>query len=226
MHMSLDTQEKNEFIKKFENDIINNSANVVYLKALAALVRHSSKLNVNISEITEDMLEDDTKVRLLLSEFKESWAELASNQSTEEVRTYKTGQLAEFFGVSQTAINKWIREGRFVGIKRTKENMHINIPETTRYVNRGGKSFTVAEIVSKYNSEAEEEKALEDRDQGLEEFEFLVNQCARYEEKYGGELHRTLLNKAESELSPEERTDKAAWHYFSERLNDGRKDKD
>jgi hypothetical protein len=224
MDMSLDVQEKQVFIKKFEQDIINNDhdSNVVYLKAFLSLIQNSSKINIDISKISEDNLNNTDDVRNLLSEIKEKWVKIATNSDfVTEVKSYKTGQLSKFFGVSQTAINKWIKEGRFIGIERTEENKHIRIPETTKYKNRGGKIFTVKEIVDMYEREIAEQERLLENDHDLNEFDFLVNHCAYYERKYGGEYHRTLGLKPDQELKPEERTDKAAWAYFEKRIANG-----
>ncbi len=224
--MSLDVQEKNIFMEKFEKNIINdNESNIVFLKACLKLLEESPRFKIDSSKVNNYILSDPEKVRKLLSEIKERWAELASDDAyVEEVVTYKTGQLAKFFDVSQTAINKWIKEGRFIGIERAKEGQHIRIPETASYRNPAGKVIPLIKIIESYEREIQRERDLEESDLDLNEFDFLVYQSAELEEKYGGDFQLTLGAKPDEELTPEERRDKEVWKYFTMRLEHVRRE--
>lgn len=53
---------------------------------------------------------------------------------------YKTSQLAEIFGVSVTAVNNWIDEGRFIDFTR-EPHKHARIPHFTMFRHRDGRGI-------------------------------------------------------------------------------------
>jgi transposase len=46
-------------------------------------------------------------------------------------KSYSTGELAKYYDVSITAINKWINQGRFKNIERAEKNKQLRISENT-----------------------------------------------------------------------------------------------
>lgn len=66
---------------------------------------------------------------------------------------YTTGELSKYFGVSITAINKWIDQGSFIGVERLEKNKQIRISENTLWKSRNGNTIPVKQIVETYIEE-------------------------------------------------------------------------
>ncbi|MFJ5772543.1 hypothetical protein [Psychrobacillus sp. NPDC093180] len=119
---------------------------------------------------------------------------------------FSVGQLSKIFGVSIFTINDWIQEGRFINVKNSEKS---RIVPSTLWLSRGGKLYTVAEILNEWEVEKEKQGANEyDKD----EDKFLSDQITLYERKYEGNFENTLGLK--EELSWEEETDKVVWSYL------------
>lgn len=123
-------------------------------------------------------------------------------------------QLSIIFGVSITTINNWIRDGRFLGVRKTDKNTHIPVVLSTLWLSRQGELYSVADILKEWIDEQEK--------QGENEFDknevkFLVDQMSLYEVKYGGDFECTMESK--EKLSPEEESDKASWDYLRKKFN-------
>ncbi|GEB32538.1 MULTISPECIES: helix-turn-helix domain-containing protein [Brevibacillus] len=132
-------------------------------------------------------------------------------------KEYSTGELATFFGVSQTTINKWIAAGHFNGILRAGENKHVKVPEDTWYHNpASGVRFQVKDAVESWKREQEEWDSREK----VSESELYQRYVDHFEHKYGGKFADTLGKKEWNQLSDEEDTDKSMWAFFLERTRD------
>lgn len=137
----------------------------------------------------------------------------AEDDHTSEWRIYSTSDLSKFFQVSQTTINKWINQNRFIGISR-EPNKHVRINENVEWVSSIGTKIKINEIVEQYEKHHNNPPELtkeEQRDEILLEIEAL-------EKRYGGNLDEKFKNK--KELSFDEERDFGAWTHFSKMLED------
>ncbi|MDP4182727.1 MAG: hypothetical protein Q8942_16770 [Bacillota bacterium] len=129
----------------------------------------------------------------------------------ESSKTYTTGQLAKFFGVSITAINNWIDQGRFIGIKRDSRHKRVRISEDTLWESNTNGRILVRSVVEMWQKEQDKYVPLDkESDQMVleEEIDFFVK-------KYNGKYEDTLMhyeNKTSEQLQ-----DEAEWKYLLRR---------
>ncbi|OPZ83693.1 MAG: hypothetical protein BWY74_04396 [Firmicutes bacterium ADurb.Bin419] len=129
----------------------------------------------------------------------------------ESIKTYTTGQLAKFFGVSITAINNWIDQGRFIGIKRDSRHKQVRIPENTLWESNTNGRILVRSVVEMWQKEQEKYIPLDKESEQIaleEEINFFVK-------KYNGKYEDTLMhyeNKTSEQLQ-----DEAEWKYLLRR---------
>ena len=211
--------EKEQALKysdKLAESIINNEAGPVFYKII-------SNFMLKTTDIVSIM--DDTKIyNLIQSNIKEMMQKNIKEMinimidyatETSSQITYTTGELAKFFGVSITSIHKWIEEGRFVGVSKTKRNKHIRISENTLWKSNSGKTIQVKEIVKMWEKENEKRKKLTNAyDEELE------NEIKWFEEKFGDTLENTLMLKANK--TPEEESLQKEWEYLLRKRNERR----
>lgn len=206
--------------KKFEKQagsftrqlVQNEEFSLLFFKMLANYVDKTSANKFQYSQLNEGNLKDKQS----LVNYVENVLKFMSNIAAEDAMfspTYTTGQLAQYFGVSITTINNWIKEGRFVGVDRPETNKQVRIPSNTMWKSREGKYFSVAQIIEDY------ERENEDMPEAQDETVFLVNQLANYEMKYNGSFQETLGAKHEDLLTAEEASDVETWKYFMKRLD-------
>jgi len=94
---------------------------------------------------------------------------------------YSTGELAKYFGVSITAINKWICEGRFIGVEKKEKNKQIKISSTTEWRALTGQLYPVYEIVNDYKAR---EAQREENSKAKTERQMLLEAIEVFEHKY------------------------------------------
>jgi len=128
-------------------------------------------------------------------------------------KTYTTGELAVYFGVSQTTINKWINQGLFEGVKNPGENKHKKVTEDTWFNSPSGVKFQVKDAVAAWEQEQQEWNAREK----MSEDELYQRYLEHFENKYGGRFEDTLGKKGIEQRTAEEDTDASMWAFFLER---------
>lgn len=141
------------------------------------------------------------------------YVDLYTSSSTESATdaTYKTTYLAEVFGVSVTAINNWIDEGRFVGYRR-EPNKHARIPHFTPFQHRDGLVEPLGLIIERYSREESESFASKD------EKEMLIDEIKLLQQKYNG---KDLDEAFDFEnLTSEQESDSSRWRFYRARLAD------
>ncbi|WP_374016556.1 helix-turn-helix domain-containing protein [Paenibacillus thiaminolyticus] len=67
-------------------------------------------------------------------------------------KTYTSGELAKYFGVSQTTITNWHKEGRFEGITY-HPGKQLRVPEDTRFRLASGGLIPISEVVEMWHKE-------------------------------------------------------------------------
>lgn len=129
----------------------------------------------------------------------------------DSVTNYKTTYLAEVFGVSVTAINNWIDEGRFIGYRR-EPRKHARIPHFTPFQHRDGSVEPLGLIVERYRLQNhnlfadDDEKAL------------LIDEIKSLQQKYGGKDFEEAFDF--DYLTSEQESDVSRWRFYRARLEE------
>lgn len=208
--------EQKEFEKKagtFTQKLVQDEDfSLLFFKVLANYVDKTNANNLQYSQLNESNLKDKKQLVSYVEEVLKFMSTVAVEESVFSP-TFTTGQLAQYFGVSITTINNWIKEGRFVGVERPETNKQVRISANTMWKSRTGKHFSVAQIIEDY------EKENADLPEEQDEKVFLINQLAGYEQKYGGSIQEFLGSRNVETLTAEEESDLEAWKYFTKRFD-------
>jgi excisionase family DNA binding protein len=125
---------------------------------------------------------------------------------------YTIEELAKLFGVSITSINKWVKDGRFQGVKRLGHNKQLRITENTFWKDSRGNCIPIKTIVREYELQKKKDEKFTDED----ELKALFNIIKHFEHKYNGTYEETLKIKVDK--SPLEIRDEDEWVYLLERV--------
>lgn len=209
--------EKNEFVEKTEKIteriFENKKESVLFFKVLVNYLEKTNVNNLQINQLSDRDLENPEKMKDFFSMSLHIMADIAAEES-EFAPTYTTGQLAKYFGVSITTINNWINNGRFKGVNKTGKHAQARISANAIWISKTGKMYPISEIVNDWE---EAQAANGENKFETNEIEFLVEQMALYEGKYGGNFENTLGKV--KKLSPEEETDATTWSYFKDKFD-------
>jgi hypothetical protein len=158
--------------------------------------------------LTEDIPSKE-KLTQLFEMLFETIVEIGNESSY--IKTYKTSDVAKFFGVTIATVNNWIKENRIKGVIKKDKFSHAIIPETAVYITHSNEPITIGEVAEMYHKEMKERLANStENDEMLESLKF-------FKEKYGGSYFETLAKK--KRLTPEEQRDAAEWTYILKRLD-------
>ena len=124
---------------------------------------------------------------------------------------YSISELAKYFGVSTNAINNWIEEGRFLGVKSSIIGSNLKISEIAVWVSAANKNFTVKEVIEMWKGQYSDLENLEPQ----EEHKILLQEIAAFEKRYGGTYEATLKIKDNKTYEDERIEDE--WLYLLER---------
>ncbi|MDU4698359.1 MAG: hypothetical protein E6Y08_21320 [Paenibacillus sp.] len=125
--------------------------------------------------------------------------------------TYRTTDLARIFGVSVTAINNWIDEGRFIGYER-QPRKHARIPHFTPFQHRDGSVEPLGLVMERYMKQ--EHKSFADAD----EMAMLLNEIEALQQKYGGKNFSEAFDS--ERLTSEQESDASRWRFYLARLKE------
>lgn len=189
-----------KYVETMLNSFTNTSDGIDTLKIIINYVAKTSSKQSDLRNIDEKVFEDSKLTVNYLEKAINYMIEVAA----EGEKSYSTGELAKYFGVSITAINKWIKEGRFKDVKRTEKNRQLKISENTLWRSTHGEFISVKEIVEMYGYDT---KISED-----ENLKFIMEDIKFFEEKYGGTFEETL--KVKEKKSPMEEADLREWLYL------------
>ena len=200
---AITAKEKNNSAKYVEtmlNSFTNTSDGINTLKIIINYVAKTSSKQSDLRNVDDKVFEDSK----LTANYLEKAIDYMIEVATEGEKSYSTGELAKYFGVSITAINKWIKEGRFKDVKRTEKNKQLKISENTLWRSTQGEFISVKEIIEMYGDDT---KISED-----ENLKFIMEDIKFFEEKYGGTFEETL--KVKEKKSPMEEADLREWLYL------------
>lgn len=207
----LDVKERKEEYARIFFSPDKLKENLIMFKLISNLVR---KTGGSLSEIDEISLLDASVFEHAQQELIDSLASVASiaTVEAEPILQYSTGQIARFFGVSQTTISNWIAQDRFEGVVRPDIGKHVEIPSDTIFKYPSGRLVCVKEVVDKY--EAKEKRLAANTET---ESDFIERKIKGYEEKYGAiELLREQLEKGVRNAG-DGGLDLDVWEYLMQR---------
>ncbi len=157
----------------------------------------------------EKIFDDQERTKEKLKSMFQLIVKVASNNKSGKV--YTTGQLSKYFGVSVTSINKWINEGRFIGVDRKAQYKQARISEDAVWRSASGENILVKDIIQEYKAQNEKQKISKE-----EEKKELLKEITYFEKKYGGKYEDCMKGKAN--LTYEELQDKQDWEYLQKRI--------
>ncbi|WP_252255123.1 helix-turn-helix domain-containing protein [Clostridium sp. ZBS12] len=204
---AIKAQEK-ENTSKYVNTLINNlmisSDGIDALKIIVNYVAKTSSNQSELKNINEEIFENKNLIKSYLNKTIDYMIEAA----VEEEINYTTGELSKYFGVSITAINKWIDQGRFIGVERLEKNKQVRISENTLWKSRKGNTIPVKQIVETYIEETSSNK---------ERISAMKESIKFFENKYGGSFENVYKNK--KDISPEDEANFREWEYLLSEIN-------
>lgn len=124
------------------------------------------------------------------------------------VKSYSTGELSKYFGVSVAAINNWINEGRFIGLPPKEKNKQVRIAENIKWKSRRGNLITVKEIVDSFEEVTFTEE---------ERINSIKETVQHFEAEYGGKYEDTLKLKADKK--PRDEAIEREWLFLLDELS-------
>lgn len=161
-----------------------------------AIITHASDPNSAVAVAIEDLID---------------YVDLNAQPTVEPdaYGSFKTTYLAEVFGVSVTAINNWIDEGRFVGYKR-EPHKHARIPHFTPFQHRDGTVEPLGLIVERYRHQESQSFADDD------EKAMLNSEIETLRQKYGGKDFEDAFDF--ENLTSQQESDVSRWRFYRVRL--------
>lgn len=204
---AISTKEKanaSRYVKAIKNNLMTSEDGIDVLKIIINYVAKTSSNQSELRTIDEQILKNENLMESYLNKAIDSMIEAA----VEEETSYTTGELSKYFGVSITAINKWIDKGRFIGIERVERNKQIRIPENTLWKSRKGNAIPIKQIVETYVEETFSDK---------ERMNSMKEAIKFFENKYGGAFDDVHKNK--KDMSPEDEANFREWEYLLSEIN-------
>lgn len=196
------TKEKknvSRYVNTIKNNLMTTEDGVDVLKIIINYVAKTSSNQSELRNIDEQILKNESLMESYLNKALDSMIEATVEAET----TYTTGELSKYFGVSITAINKWIDQGRFIGAERLEKNKQIRISENTLWKSRNGNTIPVKQIVDTYI-----EKNISDE----ERINSIKDAIEFFEKKYGGIFE--VVSKTMKDISPEDEANFREWEYL------------
>jgi hypothetical protein len=150
----------------------------------------------------------DSEIATAISDLADYVEDGSSNADTKN-KLYKTTELARCFGVSVTAINKWIEEGRFVGYKR-EPRQHAYIPFFTPFLLRDGSSIQLGKLIEDYQNK---QPSFADDD----ERQLLIQELIQLQNKYNA---KTFNEAFEGSPTADQESDMTWWMFYEKKLSE------
>ncbi|MFC5401425.1 hypothetical protein [Cohnella soli] len=177
-------------------------------------IRHTDLLDGYINELTHR----SSLQNLSQEELNHSLSQLlqvAFEYATEADKplVYTTGQLANYFGVSTTTINNWLREKRlaYPGMDNKQSFKQARIPDSAIYTSTNGKETILREVIQEY----EYQKAQEPVYTEVDRMKNLVQTVLSFEALYGGKYEEVLARLGDPQSSNDWKwaRDADEWRY-------------
>lgn len=200
------TKEKknvSRYVETIKNNLMTSEDGVDVLKIIINYVAKTSSNQSELRNIDEQTLKNENLMESYLNKAIDSMIEAAVEETS-----YTTGELSKYFGVSITAVNKWIDQGRFIGVERLEKNKQIRISENTLWKSRKGNTISVKQIVDTYVEETFSDQ---------ERMNSMKDAIKFFEDKYDGAFE--VVSKNKKEMSPEDEANFREWEYLLSEIN-------
>lgn len=183
-------------------------------------IRHSTPVGNSL-----DMYMDRiTTGKLAPSELSDAFSQLirvAFECAVESDRPllYTTGQIAEFFGVSTTTVNNWLRNKRiqYPGMDEKPSYKQARIPDNAIYQSANGQVTVIREVAQTYDAQKSAEPLYDE----VERMKQLVQTLMRFETQYGGNYKETVSRLGDPKSSDDWmwRRDADEWRYVMKEIS-------
>lgn len=144
--------------------------------------------------------------------------EAVDSAATVSGKAFTTGQVARAFGVSITAVRKWIQTGRISRSYQEERNKRVVIPADAVWRTGDGRSLRVGDVVRN----AERRRRSESRVTSAEELANARQQLTRLEQLYHGKYEVVFGARHEETLTSDEQRDAAEWRFLLNVLEEDR----
>ncbi|MEX1029130.1 MAG: hypothetical protein WDZ91_03675 [Paenibacillaceae bacterium] len=226
-YMAISQEERKSFEQVLESLKEKPYDASIVLKVLFTFLQKTTPFKLELQDEVQQILEQHLSYQdssAVFDELKKCWNIVASVAQEEEVgKTYTTGQLARFFGVSITSINKWISTGRLVGVERLSRNKQARISENTIWLAPNGEQVLVRDVVERFIQNQDTLTIdMEDEEYKVERVKEIIKMINFYEERYEGAFSKVVLDKGDPYHSLDwqwEREGKE-WHYLLKEIGD------
>ncbi len=169
---------------------------IVLFNVIRKTTSLSSELQSEVKKILEQYPNQEMHAELQKELQKLGSILMHVAQEEEFGRTYSTGQLAKFFGVSITTINNWIYAGRFIGVERSRRNKQARICENTLWISPTEERIPVREIVEIYEQkEKMGELSSPSHGGNLSRIRFIVETINYFEKRYAKPYQEVVSEK-------------------------------
>ncbi|MWC30139.1 hypothetical protein [Paenibacillus sp. MMS18-CY102] len=203
----------------------NPSEAGIVLKVLFTFLKKTTPVQVELQEEVKQLLEQHSYTQnkhAVIEDLKKCWSIVINVAQEEEViKSYTTGQLAKFFGVSITTINKWIASDRLIGVERTDRFKQARISENVMWVSPTGEKTPVYEVVERYHQN-NQPIDLSDQEYKIERIKEIVKMITFFEERYGGTYQKVLKSKGDPYQSEDWQWGREGkeWQYLLKEIGD------
>lgn len=178
---------------------------VVTVKVLFNFIKRTTPVHIELQNNVQVLLEQRQYLEadpVIYQELRKLWHILLEVAQEEEVgRTYTTGQLAKYFGVSITTINNWISAGRFLGVERPERNKQVRISENTIWMSPTNEAIPIRDIIETYEQNQKNLEPKDEYEDNLERIRYIVNTIDFFEKRYGGAFQQIVETKGNPENS-------------------------
>jgi hypothetical protein len=178
----------------------------VTIKVLFNFLKKSTPVAIELNSEVRSILEKYPYQginKTLKEDLQKLGAILVHVAQEEEIgKTYSTGQLAKYFGVSITTINNWIAAGRFLGVERPERNKQVRVSENTLWVSPAGEKIPVRDIVDSY--ERDQRDFVQDsanKNGKLDRIREIINTINFFESRYGKTYDEMVKEKGDPDVS-------------------------
>jgi len=223
--MAISQEDRRVFEHVIDTFKENPSEAGIVLKVLFTFLKKTTPLQVELQEEVQQLLEQHSYTQnkhAILEDLKKCWSIVIAIAQEEEVsKSYTTGQLATFFGVSITTINKWIASNRLIGVERTDKFKQARISENVIWVSPTGEKTPVYEVVERYHQN-KLSIDLNDQEYKVERIKEIVKMVTFFEERYGGTYQKVLITKGDPYQTDDWQWGREGkeWHYLLKEIGD------
>ena len=199
----LSAVEKN-LLKDNPSELFESERGRALFKAMANFIIPRCTQGKRLERFSEDVFSN----RKLLEEASSELINIILLNEA-NIKTYTTGEVAEYIGVSIQTIHDWIKSGKLVGATRGGEQQQWRIPETAIVKGLKGKTVDLKTIITEVNQVQDDNKISREI-----EIKIIQEELKYFQDKY--ETAEVLMDKKDK--TDLENRDLQEWTYLNNRL--------